>query len=58
MREWECSLMMSMTAWTFSSSTPTRMVTLPAMRKPPVVASLVEEKPFLVRAWVTELASS
>ena len=50
--------MMSMTVCTFSSSTPMRMVTLPAIRKPPVVASLVEEKPFLVRAWVTVLASS
>ena len=58
MRLWECSRMMSMTVCTFSSSTPMRMVTLPAIKKPPVVASLVEEKPFLVRAWVTVLASS
>ena len=34
------------------------MVTFPAMRKPPVVASLVEENPFLVRLWVTLPASS
>ena len=58
LRLWDSALMMSMTVWTFSSSTPTRMVTLPAIRKPPVVASLVEEKPLRVRDWVTALASS
>ena len=50
--------MMPMTSSTFSSSTPEMKVVLPAIRKPPVVASLVTEKPSLVKAEDTAPLSS
>ena len=50
--------MMPMTSSTFSSSTPEMKVVLPAIRKPPVVASLVTEKPSRVRAEDTAPLSS
>ena len=54
----ECSRMMSKHSSRRLSSRPTRMVTLPALRKPPVVASLVMEKPAFIRLLITSCASS
>ena len=50
--------MMLITRSTFSSSVQMRKVVLPAIRKPPVEASLVAKKPFWVKAPETEELSS
>ena len=50
--------MTAITSSTLSSSTPEMNVVLPAIRKPPVVASFVTEKPPLVSAEETAPLSS
>ena len=54
----ECFSMMEMISSTRLSSVPTRKVVLPAIRKPPVVASLVTENPARVSADDTDPLSS
>ena len=58
LREEECSRMMSKHSSSLLSSRPIRIVTLPALRKPPVVASLVMEKPAFIRLEITSCESS
>ena len=57
-RRLEYLAMMPMTVSTLSSSTPEMKVVLPAIKKPPVVANFVTEKPSRVMAEETAPLSS